>query len=405
MKVPLAPSGLRSQDIEAVIQTLHSGQLTMGKTVSQFESEMADYLGVKHFVMMNSGSSANLAIFEALLRPSRGSASLKRGDSVLVPAIAWPTTIWPLIQLGLEPVFVDVDPSTLAMNLELAREACVKAKGIIRGIFPIHPLGLGIDHSKLSDLVEEYELLLVNDVCESLGSWQGEVHSGTIGLASSFSFYFSHHITTMEGGGVATNNKDIYEDLKSIRSHGWSRDRNDYELWNAQGPSAMNKFTFVTTGFNIRPMEVQAAIGLKQLRDIESFIQKRRQNVDAIEKALEGSNLKVLGKKSQISIIEDKSHSWMHASIQATTDNVSIRNRYVTFLETHGIETRPPLTGNFLRQPAMERLLPQQKNPADFPASDFATQSTFLVGCHHDLTASQLDYLVEKIRQMASMHW
>ena len=148
MRVPLASAGLRREDIEAAIEVLQSGNLTMGKKVSEFEKIMADYLGVEHFVMMNSGSSANLAIFEAMLRPSRGEPLLRRGDGVLVPAIAWPTTIWPVVQLGLVPIFVDVNKETLALDLNAAGEAIRNAKCPVRAIFPIHPLGRAINSSE-----------------------------------------------------------------------------------------------------------------------------------------------------------------------------------------------------------------------------------------------------------------
>jgi CDP-6-deoxy-D-xylo-4-hexulose-3-dehydrase len=231
MRVPLASAGLRSEDIEAAIEVLQSGNLTMGKKVIEFEKMMADYLGVKHFVMMNSGSSANLAIFEAMLRPSRGEPLLRRGDGVLVPAIAWPTTIWPVVQLGLVPIFVDVNRETLALDLTAAGEAIRNAKCPVRAIFPIHPLGRALNSSEFESFASDNDLTYISDVCESLGSFENGNHAGVTGLAGSFSFYFSHHITTMEGGGVATNNLAFADDLRSIRSHGWSRDRSDVSEW------------------------------------------------------------------------------------------------------------------------------------------------------------------------------
>jgi len=177
MRVPLAPSGLRDKDIESVVSVLKSGNVTMGEKVKEFESQMASYLGTRYFVMMNSGSSANLALLEILMRPSRGVPRLQQGDSVLVPAIAWPTTVWPIIQLGLNPVFVDVRKETLEMDLDKA-EIEIKKNSQVKAIFPIHPLGYGIDNLSLNRLSETYDLVLINDVCESLGSWQTSGHSG-----------------------------------------------------------------------------------------------------------------------------------------------------------------------------------------------------------------------------------
>lgn len=201
MKIPLASSGLRASDIDLVTQVLKSGNLTMGKEVKKFEEMMCDYLKVNHFIMVNSGSSANLLILEALIRPTKSKPMLHPGDGVLVPAIAWPTTIWPIIQLGLIPIFVDVSEKTLAIDLTKAQELIDESKIHVAAIFPIHPLGLAMSPTELNSFVNRNGLVLINDVCESLGSWRENLHAGTSGLAASFSFYFSHHITTMEGGG------------------------------------------------------------------------------------------------------------------------------------------------------------------------------------------------------------
>ena len=193
MRIPLASSGLRPKDIDEVIKTLKSGKLTMGAQVREFEIAMAGYLKAKHFVMVNSGSSANLLMIEALLRPTYGKPQLSPGDSVLLPAIAWPTTVWPIVQLGLNPVFIDVNLETLSIDLELAQNLIDDSRIPIRGIFPIHPLGRAISNAALKAFSLKNDLVLVNDVCESLGSWDGTLHAGTEGIASSYSFYFSHH--------------------------------------------------------------------------------------------------------------------------------------------------------------------------------------------------------------------
>jgi len=400
MRVPLAPSGLRAKDIEAVQKVLQSGNVTMGEKVALFESEMARYLNVKYFVMMNSGSSANLAILEALIRPTKSNPLLQRDDEVLVPAIAWPTTIWPIIQLGLKPRFVDINPSTLEIDLDSATSLIQSSKGKIRAIFPIHPLGFGIDNEVLKDFASQHELSLINDVCESLGSWQDSEHSGIVGEASSFSFYFSHHMTTMEGGGVATNNNETYNDLKSIRSHGWSRDRSDVKEWNFEIHPSMQKFNFVSTGYNIRPMEIQAAVGLQQLTDLEDFIFLRRKNVQYVSDAIHSTQLELIGVQDHGTIQSNRRHSWMHIPIRIQSQNPKeARLRAVRFLEDSGIETRPPLTGNFLKQPAMTRYVDHQTT-RDFVNADSVSEATFLIGCHHDLSENQIDYVAEKLKYL-----
>jgi len=409
MKIPLASLGLREKDIIAAQNVLNSQDLTMGSKVKDFETAMAQYLHVKHFVMVNSGSSANLAIFEALLRPSAGEPLLKIGDGVLVPAVAWPTSIWPIIQLGLVPVFVDVDPKTISINLDLA-ENIIRENKNVKAIFPIHPLGYGINHKKLDNFCHKNNLLQINDVCESLGSWQGKVHSGTTGLASSFSFYFSHHITTMEGGGIATNSLKFADDLRSIRSHGWSRDRSDLEEWkNSYSANLLtqsisinqSKFQFITTGFNIRPMEIQAAIGLEQLKDLNSFVLKRRKIALSVKKALYGSVFEVIDGGTFKNSDQESIHSWMLIAIRINLEMTGdLRDLIDSKLEEFGIESRPVLTGNFLNQPALAKLSNYPPG-SQFPAAELISTNYFMVGAHHDLTESQIDYLCAKLRIIA----
>lgn len=397
MRIPLASSGLRPQDIQAAIETLNSGNLTMGEKVKFFERKVADYIGVKHFVMCNSGSSANLAIFEALLRPSKGSPALRKGDGVLVPAIAWPTTIWPIVQLGLEPIFVDVDANTIGMDLGLARVAIGNAKVPVKAIFPIHPLGLTLDQNELTNFANEFDLVLISDTCESLGSWRDGQHAGTVGVASSFSFYFSHHITTMEGGGVGTNSEAFADDLRAIRSHGWSRDRSDVLDWTARVSLTDSKFLFVTTGYNIRPMEIQAAIGINQIADLDDFVTKRRTIASKVRSALGGTCLEVIDGGTFATDV--KSHSWMLIPIRVLgEDSRAKKHEILKRLENLGIETRPVLTGNFLAQPSMKRIGGDHPPAADFRVATEITENCFLVGAHHDLTDEQVNFLAESLR-------
>jgi CDP-6-deoxy-D-xylo-4-hexulose-3-dehydrase len=402
MRVPLASSGLRDIDIEIATQVLKSGNLTMGTQVKNFETKMASYLGVKHFIMVNSGSSANLVMIEALLRPTTSKPRLNPGDSVLVPAIAWPTTVWPLIQLGLNPLFVDVDPRTLALDLVAAQDLIDSSRIPVRGIFPIHPLGYAIPPSELEEFTRNNDLILINDVCESLGSWNQGQHAGTTGLAGSFSFYFSHHITTMEGGGVATNDSEYADDLRSMRSHGWSRDRSDASKWTEQVNINDSKFLFVSTGYNIRPMEIQAAIGSSQIDQIETFVSKRRHIAQSVFKALKGTQLSVIGSETLVDEQLERSNSWMLIPIKVNgSDANSRKKRILEALEKLEIETRPVLTGNFLAQPAIQRITRHAVDPEQFPAATDITNHAFLVGAHHDLTNEQIKFLCQSLKSVA----
>jgi CDP-6-deoxy-D-xylo-4-hexulose-3-dehydrase len=399
MHIPLASSGLREKDIHLAVQTLKSGNLTMGEQVRIFEERMASYLNVSNFVMVNSGSSANLAIIESLLRPAKGKPILNPGDSVLVPAIAWPTTIWPLIQLGLNPLFIDVNPKTLAIDLESAQSFIDSSRIPVRSIFPIHPLGYAIPPSELDAFVRKNDLILINDVCESLGSWSEGAHAGTTGIASSFSFYFSHHITTMEGGGIATNNDTVADDLRSIRSHGWSRDRKDSKTWSSSLSSNDSKFLFVSAGYNIRPMEIQAAIGISQIEDIDIFIDKRRKIARSVINAVKGTNLQVIGAEH----VEGTNHSWMLIPLQVqSSQKGKDKKRILEILEQSNIETRPVLTGNFLAQPAIQRITRHNADPLKFVNANHITETSFLIGAHHDLNDEQIEYLVDKLSHAAN---
>jgi CDP-6-deoxy-D-xylo-4-hexulose-3-dehydrase len=400
MKVPLASTGLRAEDISAAISVLNSGNLTMGERVSQFESQMASYLNVKHFVMMNSGSSANLAIIEGLLRPTIKEPYLVQGDGVLVPAIAWPTTIWPLIQLGLKPCFVDVEKDTLAIDLEKAQALINNNKGLIKAIFPIHPIGYGIDSARLMDFSNKNNLILVNDVCESLGSWKSGKHAGTSGIAGSFSFYFSHHITTMEGGGVSTNDDLFADDLRSIRSHGWSRNRLDAGNWHKDKSVNESKFLFVSTGYNIRPMEIQAAIGISQLKDIDYFVNKRKQNALKFYEVVEKSDIELIGAETLKESHEPRLHSWMMLPILLRQNFNKPRQEVIASLNSFGIETRPVLTGNFLRQPSMERISKGAYLSTETNVADLIAANAFMIGNHHDFSDEQIDLVLEAFKEI-----
>jgi len=403
MKIPLASSGLRAIDIAKINEVLESGNLTMGKEVKNFEAKMCDYLGVSNFIMVNSGSSANLLIFEALLRPSKMKPRLSPGDSVLVPAIAWPTTIWPLIQLGLNPIFVDIDPETIAIDLEKAQKLIDESRIPVKAIFPIHPLGYAIPPSKLAVFCEKNDLLLLNDVCESLGSWSEGSHAGTTGIAGTFSFYFSHHITTMEGGGIATNDDDYADDLRSMRSHGWSRDRSDAKQWTNEVSTNDSKFLFVSTGYNVRPMEIQAAIGSLQINEIDNFVSRRRSIAKRVQEALIGTNMRIIGEESLKNNLALSDHSWMLIPIQIMGTNAkNIKSKVLEALEIFEIETRPVLTGNFLAQPAIKRITRNSLDPAYFDAATYITETSFLVGAHHDLTEDQVNFLCKSLNSVGS---
>jgi CDP-6-deoxy-D-xylo-4-hexulose-3-dehydrase len=304
---------------------------------------------------------------------------------------------------------VDVNLETLSIDLTAAQNLVSKDKNI-RAIFSIHPLGYAIDPITLNKFCDQNNLIQINDVCESLGSWRDKVHAGTTGIASSFSFYFSHHITTMEGGGVATNQLNIADDVRAIRSHGWSRDRSDVEKWNKRNNANLLtqnisknqlKFQFITTGYNIRPLEIQAAIGIEQLKDLDSFILRRRSIAKFVNSKLENSLFEVIHGGSLANIESEKFHSWMLIPIKINKKlSTNDRKKIDELLEKFEIESRPVLTGNFLNQPAMQKInnLP---TPDNFPNAQLISSNYFMVGAHHDLTDEQINYLGDSLKLIA----
>ena len=397
MKIPLASLGFTESDIEAAIDVLRTGELTIGKKVAEFEKAMAKYLNVKHFIMVNSGSSANLAIIESLVRPSSSEPLLPVGSKVIVPSIAWPTTVWPIIQLGLEPVFVDIDQKTLGVDFKQARKVLEKDRSI-KALLIIHPLGLCLDGEELKKLCEDFGLILLEDNCESLGSaFNGEM-AGTLGKAGSFSFYFSHHLTTMEGGGIATNDFEMAQDLQSIRSHGWSRNRTDHKKWESENPEIDSRFMFVSAGYNIRPMEIQAAIGLSQLKRLPENIRRRQEIARYIHNEIKDSRFELIGHEYLKSDEGLNRHTWMLLPIRAIDSKLKELKSYMRSLEDLEIDTRPPLTGNFTKQPALKKLLPTLSLESNYPMADKISESTFLVACHHDLTDAQVEFLGQTLK-------
>jgi CDP-6-deoxy-D-xylo-4-hexulose-3-dehydrase len=400
VQVPLAASGLTPDQIRAGTEVLNSGQLTMGARVREFESLLGDFLGVEHVVMVNSGSSANLAAVEALVRPALGVPKLLPGDTVLVPAIAWPTTVWPLIQLGLKPYFVDVRSDDFSMDISKAEEAVLSLTVPPRAAMIIHPLGHPVPQSDLVRL-ENLGLTVVSDVCESLGARVAGRHAGAESAISTYSFYFSHHITTMEGGAVATNDRRIADDLRSIRSHGWTRDRSDRMDWESDASANQRPFLFAGTGFNVRPTELSAALGVVEMPHLGRYVARRNEIAERCRESLVHTPFEMRVPHSDRT--SARAHSWMHIPISCK-DSVDpqILEKVLPFLASQGVETRPVLTGNFLRQPVISQLGLSQL-PADFPVADEVANSTFLVGSHHSFSEEQLKKLTSALSALAEI--
>ena len=343
--LPLMMPTFGEDEILEAFDSLTSFQVTMGKKVERFEGDFSRYIGCKNSMMVNSGSSANLLALSILSNPEVKNRILP-GDEILVPAVTWSTSIFPIINIGAKPVLADVD-SDFLMDTE-------KLEGLIsdrtRAIMPVHLLGNVCDMGAISDLAEDKDLFVIEDTCEALGSEYRGKKAGSLSDISTFSFYFSHHITTIEGGMMCTSNFDYADLAKIMRAHGYTRHslkRKDYENQNSD---IDKRFLFVNLGYNFRPTEIQGAFGIHQLRKLDGFLQRRT--------AVAHSLLKKLAPyRDYLSLPREKPgtrHSWFAFGITVNDNKYFKRNDLMEYLEKNGIETRPLVCGNFAEQPVMK---------------------------------------------------
>lgn len=361
------------EEIEAAVEVLRSTKVTQGDKVKALEDEFCR-LGYRHAVACNSGSSANLLAISALVSQGR----LKAGDEVIVPALSWSTTVSPLIQHGLIPVFVDCDSLTLNIDVyevELAISQKTKA------IMPVHVYGNPCD--SLYGFCDD-DILLIEDCCESMGA---EYHNGSqVGSGSdiaTFSFYFSHHITTLEGGIVVTHEKKTADMLRIQRSHGWLREVD----WDCSDEFD-RRFCFVELGYNLRMTEVQAAIGIKQLPKLKSIVNKRRSAHEAYRRALQDIPYLRLQKENGRSSCFGFNMILEHAPF--TT------GEFRRYLEAHGIETRPIICGNMARQPVMKKY--PHRVVGDLINATEVMLNGLSIGCHQEITENEVNFVAETVK-------
>ena len=366
----LASTTWDDEEIAVANSLLTSGELTMGKEVKEFEEQFAKYIGTNYAVMFNSGSSANLAIFAALKYVK--DSKLTEGDHVIVPAVSWSTTFYPINQIGYILDFVDIDPNTLNIDIdEVEKRITPKTKAI----FTVNLLGNPSDLVALSEIAKKHNLLLLEDNCESLGASINGKMTGSFGQMSSHSFFFSHHICTMEGGMVNTNSKELMETLISIRAHGWTR---GLEQNNSVHPRSNDKwddlFRFVLPGYNLRPIELSGAIGKVQLKKFPKFLEERRKNAEYFTNLLCDSKNYMIQKETGHS-------SWFGFSIILQNDLLNKRDKIIKFLSQNNVVTRPIVAGNFTLNPVMKHLkfnpLPKLTN------SNTIHNQGFFIGNHH----------------------
>ncbi len=363
---PLLEDAFNRKDINLAIKVIKSKQLTMSKITNNFEKEFSKYLGVKYSVMVNSGSSANLlSLFVA-----KYSYNLKNGDEVIIPSICWSTSLWPIIQAGLKPVFVDVNLRDYNASLE---EIISKISKKTKAILLIHVLGTSLKIDKLLKFTKKKKILIIEDTCESLGSKFKNKYLGTFGNFGTFSFYYSHQITSGEGGMVVTNNKKDYDLLKIMRAHGWDRDI-DTNKRNSK------KFNFINMGFNLRPLEVSAVIANNQLKRLKKFSLIRSINRKKIIEILKKH--KNWDDQYQFVVPEKNLEpSWFGLPLLIKRKYLNKKIKIIKNLNKKGIETRPIISGNFLNQKAAKIYNLNNKNQK-FPNAEYVEKAGFFIGLH-----------------------
>ena len=382
-KYELLENGFTNQDISLGKKVLSSKRITMASYTRNFEIDFARKIGANFALMVNSGSSANLIATFAAGNPLR-KRSFRRGDEILVPALCWSTSIWPLVQYGLKLKFVDIDLNTLNVNFEdLKKKITKKTKGLLL----INVLGISSDLFKISKFAKKKNLIVIEDNCESLGSKLKKKFLGTFGDFSSFSFYYSHQITSGEGGMVTCKTKEDYDILFALRSHGWlggtrfyKRNLNLYNSYAKKNPKLDPRYIFINSGFNLRPTDIQGAIAHNQFKRLDSLMRQRNQNRNIIIKTLVSSK-KWNNQFKFINTPNNFKPSWMGFPILLSKRFKNKKKRFVNYLDSKGIETRPIISGNFLNQPAA-KLYKLNKEKRSYPNTQTVQELGFLIGLH-----------------------
>ena len=393
--VPVSGKVLDVEDIACLVDSSLDGWLTSGRFTAEFQRALAQYVGARSATFVNSGSSANLAALSALTSPKIGPRRLRPGDEVLTVAAGFPTTVNPILQNGLKPVFVDVEIGTYDAVAEQLREAVGPRT---RAIMMAHTLGNPFDLDTVTELCREHDLWLVEDSCDALGSTYRGQRTGSFGDTATVSFYPAHHITTGEGGAVFTKSPLIRRQVESFRD--WGRDcycetgkddtcgkRFQWQLGDL--PEGYDhKYTYSHIGYNLKATDMQAALGVSQLRKIDTFVERRNQNFDLLHKLLDGVEGLILPRAT-----EHSQPSWFGFPITLEPGYPVDREDLLRHLDAKKIGTRLVFAGNLLRQPAYRGI--DARVVGDLRASDVVMTRSFWLGVYPGLTEPMLEYVAE----------
>jgi CDP-6-deoxy-D-xylo-4-hexulose-3-dehydrase len=384
-RYPLATSSWGEEEIRSIHRVIESRNFTMGAEVQALEREFATVFGSKYCVMVNSGSSANLIMVGALMY--RKNNPLLPGDEVIVPAVSWPTTYYPLHQYGLKLRFVDIDLQTLNYDLD-ALQKSISAQ--TRAIMCVNLLGNPNDFDRIREMTADRNITLIEDNCESMGASFGGKQAGTLGLMGTYSSFFSHHISTMEGGFVVTDDEEIHHILLCLRAHGWTRNlpKNNHVCGVKSDNEFEESFRFVLPGYNVRPLEIEAAIGREQIKKVMSFVEERRTNARRFMERFANHPHLIFQKEIGRS-------SWFGFSMVIKPGSKLTREELVAALQQRGIECRPIVAGNFAKNPVVK--LFQHDIPLPLTNSEHIDRFGLFVGNHHYSLNSEFDALAEAL--------
>ena len=383
-KIPLAAPSFSYDEVEDALDSMLTTWVTMGKKVNSFENKFQEYVDSKNAIMVNSGSSANLLALSTITNPLFEN-KIEKGSSIITPAVTWATTVSPIVNVGCKPLFVDVDLDTLCINTDLLEESISKDTS---AIMPVHLMGHPCDMKKISNIAQQKDLRLIEDSCEAHGASQEGKKVGTFGDIGTFSFFMSHHITTMEGGMLVTDNEEIAEIAKSLRTFGWTREMKKKDEINSKYSDVDPRFLFINLGYNLRPTELQGAFGRHQIKKLDSLIQHRRETARYWnERLMKYSDNLLLPTRNL------ENHVFFGYAITITENAPFSRKKMTDFLESKGIETRPIMSGNFTEQPVSKLL--QWEKYGELKNSRLIMRNSFFIGNHLQILEKEREYVAD----------
>jgi CDP-4-dehydro-6-deoxyglucose reductase, E1 len=382
-KFPLATATWGQEEQAAMQRVIASGMFTMGANVQAFERDFAQYVGSKHCVMVNSGSSAILLMVAALFYTKNNKIQLKRGDEVIVPAVSWSTTYYPLYQYGLKIKFVDIDLHTLNYDLDQLEQAVTDKT---RAIMAVNLLGNPNDFARIQQIIGGRDIVLMEDNCESMGAqFQGK-HAGTFGVMGGYSSFFSHHISTMEGGLIVTDDEELYQILLSLRAHGWTRNLPKHNLvcGEKSDDPFEESFRFVLPGYNVRPLEMEGALGVEQVKRLPMLIEERRKNGKLFQAAMNNHPEIIIQQEIGAS-------SWFGFSLVIRPGSHLTRKVLVEKLNNLGFECRPIVAGNFAKNEVVKYF--DSEVHGSLKNAEHIDKHALFVGNHHYPIAEAFEVL------------